>query len=260
MDDTRHGLEDGDYVTFSEIQGMVELNNIEPQKVKVLGPYTFTISDTTKYSEYIRGGIATQVKMPKSVQFKPLKESMKNPEFLMTDYGKFDFPEQLHLAYQTLHKFIEKNQRKPKPWNKSDAVEFLAIAKALKADEGSETEINTELLEIFAKVCSGQLNGMNATIGGIVAQEVMKACSGKFFPIYQWLYFDAIECLPKGVELSEEDCAPTGSRYDGQIAVFGKKFQEKLGKYKRHIMQPKQSWLDSRFINKSTYLIKFTHH
>lgn len=229
VDDTRHGLEDGDYVTFSEVQGMTELNGCEPIKVKVLGPYTFTIGDTTAYSVYIRGGNATQVKMPKTIKFLPFKESLQNPEFLLTDYGKFDYPAQLHLAYQALHKFIEKHSRPPKPWNKSDAGEFIAIVKSLKIDVGYDTEINEDLIETFSKLCAGQLNPMNATIGGMVAQEVMKACSGKFFPIYQWLYYDSIECLPPNLDLSEEDCTPNGSRYDGQAAVFGRKFQEKLG-------------------------------
>lgn len=49
LDDTRHGMEDGDYVTFSEVQGMTELNGCEPIKIKVLGPYTFSIGDTSKY-------------------------------------------------------------------------------------------------------------------------------------------------------------------------------------------------------------------
>ncbi len=69
LDETRHGFETGDKVTFSEVQGMVELNNCEPRTVKVLGPYTFSIGDTTNLSDYIRGGIATQVKTPKTVNF-----------------------------------------------------------------------------------------------------------------------------------------------------------------------------------------------
>jgi len=48
LDDTRHGMENGDYVTFSEIQGMTELNGCEPIKIKVLGPYTFSIGDTSR--------------------------------------------------------------------------------------------------------------------------------------------------------------------------------------------------------------------
>ena len=37
LDETRHGLEDGDYVTFTEVEGMSELNGIEPQPINVLG-------------------------------------------------------------------------------------------------------------------------------------------------------------------------------------------------------------------------------
>ena len=35
----------------------------------IIGPYTFSIGDTTAYSEYVRGGIVSQVKMPKVVKF-----------------------------------------------------------------------------------------------------------------------------------------------------------------------------------------------
>jgi ubiquitin-activating enzyme E1 len=45
LDESRHGLEDGDCVTFSEVQGMSEVNGKEFE-IKVMGPYTFTIGDT----------------------------------------------------------------------------------------------------------------------------------------------------------------------------------------------------------------------
>lgn len=84
---------------------------------------------------------------------------------------------------------------------------------------------------------AGDLNPMNAAIGGVVAQEVMKACSGKFHPIVQWLYLDAVECLPKDRSaLTEENCKPVGSRYDGQVAVFGREFQKRLGELKYFIV------------------------
>ncbi|KAL0272207.1 UNVERIFIED_CONTAM: hypothetical protein PYX00_005273 [Menopon gallinae] len=234
LDDTRHGFEDGDYVTFSELQGMGELNDCQPVKIKVLGPYAFSIGDTTKFSEYIRGGVVTQVKLPKTLQFKSFKESLLNPDFLMTDFGKFDHPTQLHIAYHALHMFRSSKKRNPKPWDESDAEAFLEIAKSSKLAQG--VELNEELLKIFSKVSAGDLCPMNAAVGGIVAQEVMKACSGKFHPIFQWLYFDAIECLPKDASLTAEECAPCNSRYDAQIAVFGKNFQEKLGKLKYFVV------------------------
>ena len=46
---------------------MEGLNNSEPRKITVLGPYTFNIGDISGYSAYERGGIVTQVKMPQAV-------------------------------------------------------------------------------------------------------------------------------------------------------------------------------------------------
>lgn len=236
LDDTRHGLEDGDYVTFSEVQGMLELNNCEPKQIRVLGPYTFSVGDTSTYSDYIRGGIVTQVKMPKVINFKPLSAALKDPEFVITDFGKFDHPPQLHLAFKTLHRFEKSQARKPKPWSKEDGREFVNLAQSIVKEEGLNVDLNSELLELFCKVSSGNLCPINATIGGIVAQEVMKACSGKFTPIYQWLYFDAIECLPESRDIPEADCQPLNCRYDGQIAVFGKEFLNKLGSQKYFVV------------------------
>jgi len=39
LDETRHSFQDGDYVTFTEVQGMTELNQCKPLKVRVLGEY-----------------------------------------------------------------------------------------------------------------------------------------------------------------------------------------------------------------------------
>lgn len=62
LDEHRHGLEDGDYVTFGEVQGMTELNGCPPRKVTVLGPYTFSIGDTSSLGEYKAAGQFVQVK------------------------------------------------------------------------------------------------------------------------------------------------------------------------------------------------------
>ena len=228
LDEARHGLEDGDVVTFSEVHGMTEINARE-FPVKVLGPYTFSIGDTTAFGDYERGGVVTQVKQPKVVSFKPLALAMKEMEPVLTDFGKFLTPQLLHICYQTLHAWNNSHPAPPKPWAQSEAAEFLALAKQLHGEEVTDEDFVLQ----FAKICAGDLNPMCAAIGGIVAQEVMKACSGKFMPIYQWLYFDAIECLPEDLSgLTEEACAPRNSRYDGQIAVFGQQFQEKISQQK----------------------------
>ncbi|XP_026810919.1 ubiquitin-like modifier-activating enzyme 1 [Rhopalosiphum maidis] len=231
MDESRHGFEDGDYVTFQEVQGMTEINGCKPKKITVLGPYTFSIGDTTSYSDYIKGGIATQVKMPKKLSFKSLKDSLAEPEYLISDFSKFDKPSQLHLAFITFHKFVSVNGRLPIPWSSDDADEFLKLTKNVNTDS---IELDVDLIKVFSKVCAGNINPMTSFIGGIVAQEVMKSCSGKFSPIFQWLYFDATESLPE--EVTEEDAKPIGNRYDGQVSIYGRKFQSILGNLKYFVV------------------------
>lgn len=68
IEDNRHGFEDGDIVRFSEVKGMTEINGKE-FKIKVTGPCQFSIGDTTGFSDYITGGIVTQIKQPKTINF-----------------------------------------------------------------------------------------------------------------------------------------------------------------------------------------------
>ncbi|CAL5335092.1 unnamed protein product [Camellia sinensis] len=68
---------------------------------------------------------------------------------------------------------------------------------------------------------------MAAMFGGIVGQEVVKACSGQFHPIFQFFYFDSVESLPTE-PIEPSDFRPLNFRYDAQISVFGSKLQKKL--------------------------------
>lgn len=215
---------------------MTQLNQCEPMKIKVLGPYTFSIEDTTAFADYVRGGIVMQVKVPKIVKFKTLEEAELAPEFVMSDWSKFDHPQNINIAFTALSRYNKEKGRNPRPWSEEDAEEFVALCKA-RAQELKVEDLNESLLKIFAKISAGEVCPVNAVIGGITAQEVMKACSGKFSPIQQFFSYDAIECLPEDLSiLTVEECAPSGSRYDSQIAVFGKKFQETLGNLKYFIV------------------------
>jgi ubiquitin-activating enzyme E1 len=152
------------------------------------------------FSGYEKGGVVTQVKMPKTLSFKSLAEGINDPEMIITDYAKMDFPAQLHLGFRALDFFIERNSRLPRPWNLDDSQALFWLAQEInEGDEhGSKVEtIDEKLIKVFASVSAGNVCPMNGFLGGVVAQEVMKACSGKFHPIKQWLYFDAIECLPQ---------------------------------------------------------------
>uniref|UniRef100_A0A8C0Z0I2 Ubiquitin-like modifier-activating enzyme 1 n=1 Tax=Canis lupus familiaris TaxID=9615 RepID=A0A8C0Z0I2_CANLF len=215
LDEARHGFESGDYVSFSEVQGMVELNGSQPMEIKVLGPYTFSICDTSNFSDYIRGGIVSQVKVPKKISFKSLLASLAEPDFVMTDFAKYSRPAQLHLGFQALHQFCAQHGRPPRPRNEEDATELVALARAVNARAlraVQQDSLDEDLIRKLAYVAAGDLAPINAFIGGLAAQEVMKACSGKFMPIMQWLYFDALECLPEDKEaLTEDKCHPVGA-------------------------------------------------
>uniref|UniRef100_A0A7N8Y8K2 E1 ubiquitin-activating enzyme n=1 Tax=Mastacembelus armatus TaxID=205130 RepID=A0A7N8Y8K2_9TELE len=133
LDEARHGFESGDSVTFTEVQGMTELNGCQPMEIKVLGPYTFSICDTTGFTDYVRGGIVSQVKMPKKIGFLCLFQA--------------------------------------------DGDELLALAKEVNsAQTGSAKveQLDEALIKKLSYVAAGDLAPINAYIGGLAAQEVMK--------------------------------------------------------------------------------------
>lgn len=236
LDETRHGLEDGDYVTFSEIEGMEGLNGSEPRKITVKGPYTFSIGDVSGLGQYKRGGLYQQVKMPKFIEFKTISNALRDPEFVMSDFAKFDRPQQLHVGFQALHAYVQSHGRLPRPMNEEDAIVVVASAKAFLEAEKLDVEIDEKLIKELSYQAQGDLSPMAALFGGLTAQEVLKAVSGKFHPIKQWFYFDSLESLPTSTARTEELCKPIGSRYDGQIAVFGKEYQEKISNVKQFLV------------------------
>ncbi|KAK8564699.1 hypothetical protein V6N12_058282 [Hibiscus sabdariffa] len=231
VDDERLEFQDGDLVLFSEIQGMTELNDGKPRKIRSARPYSLTLEeDTTNFGTYVKGGIVTQVKQPKVLNFKPLKDALKDPgDFLLSDFSKFDRPPLLHIAFQALDGFICEVGRFPVAGSEEDARKLTSIAANINEclGEGKVEDINPKLLRHFTFGARAVLNPMAAMFGGIVGQEVVKACSGKFHPLFQFFYFDSVESLPaEPLELS--DFKPLNSRYDAQISVFGSKLQKKL--------------------------------
>lgn len=189
VDDERLEFQDGDLVIFSEVCGMTELNDGKPRKIKTARAYSFTLDeDTTSFRPYEKGGIVTQVKQPKVVNFKPLREALKDPgEFLLSDFSKFDRPPLLHLAFQGLHKFISAFDRFPVAGSEQDAQKLISFVKEINDSltDGKLDDIDQNLLQQFAFGSKAVLNPMAAMFGGIVGQEVIKACSGKFHPLVQ---------------------------------------------------------------------------
>jgi len=134
---------------------------------------------------------------------KSLRESLAEPEFLISDFAKFERSAQFHAAFQALDYFRSSHSHLPRPYNKSDAAEIVALTKKIMKEE-----IDEKLIEQVSFQAQGDLSPMVAVFGGWGAQEVLKAVSGKFCPTFQWLYFDSLESLPSNAQLNEETCKP----------------------------------------------------
>ncbi|XP_043374323.1 ubiquitin-like modifier-activating enzyme 7 isoform X9 [Dermochelys coriacea] len=145
-----HGFADGDFVTFSDVEGMSQLNGCKPRAIHVLDEFMLEIGDTAFFAPYQRGGVITQVKVPQLYSYEPLRAALAKPKIKAMD----DRGHSLHLAFRALHAFVAEMGQLPRPR--------------------------------------------------------AQAASGKFLPLAQWLYFDALECLPKQgtALLTEESCAP----------------------------------------------------
>ncbi|CAF0891592.1 unnamed protein product [Didymodactylos carnosus] len=251
--DKRHGFEDGSYVTFSGVKGMTEVNGKE-FKIGVPSPYTLTIDDTSSFGAYAGGGTVTEVKKPEILQFKSFSQSLTEPDMLICDFAKMYMPGNLHVAFQALCAYKIKYGEPPKPWDDNDAEKFYELAKEINCktpDKPITDELNKHVMHLFSKTCTGDLCPMQAVIGGIAAQEVMKAVTGKFKPIKQFFYFDAIECLPENIfnppstdstitispiEAPSIKLANKNSRYYSQAIVFGDEFQQRLGESKYFVV------------------------
>lgn len=235
LEDSRHGLETDDVVTFGRLLGLEgAIEEKKNYKVKVTGPYTFELVglDLSKVKPSTnQQGYITQVKQPKTIKFDTYASKLENPgEIMMSDFAKFDRPPLLHLGYQALNKYMESNNGAlVEPGDLDAAKKVLDLAKSMDKDSLIAGAAQERLITLLALGSKAILTPMCAALGGIVGQEVLKSCSGKFSPINGFLYFDADECLPD--EITPELAAlmkPSSSRYDSQVAVFGSDMQSKF--------------------------------
>lgn len=79
-------------------------DKIYPSQVQA---HTFELEeDTSSYGTYVKGGIVTEHKEHKTLDFKPLMQALDDPgEFLLSDFAKMERAGILHLGFQALNAF-----------------------------------------------------------------------------------------------------------------------------------------------------------
>jgi ubiquitin-activating enzyme E1 len=228
-DQGRHELESGDFVTFARLKGVkgsITSSGNKEYKVHVTGPFTFQIPGETVVDSDSQQGYITQVKRPITIAFETYEKRLQDPgEMMFSDFAKFDRPPLLHSAYQALEEARVETGDYPTPGDVVACTKVLEATKAISSEE--LTKAQERIVLQLASGAKAIISPMCAALGGIVGQEVLKACSGKFSPINGFFYLDADETLPDEL-LPLEEVAAENSRYDSQIAVFGKEMQKKL--------------------------------
>uniref|UniRef100_A0A8C4PSJ0 Ubiquitin-like modifier-activating enzyme 6 n=1 Tax=Equus asinus asinus TaxID=83772 RepID=A0A8C4PSJ0_EQUAS len=192
LENLPHKLETGQFLTFREINGMTGLNG-STQQITVVSPFSFSIGDTTELEPYLHGGIAVQVKTPKTFCFASL---------------------QIHTAMLALDQFQETYSRKPNIGCQKDSEALLKLATSVSETLDEKPEVNVDIVRWLSWTAQGFLAPLAAVVGGIASQEVLKAVTGKFSPLCQWV---------RKTEFFME-----GDRYDALRACIGDTLCQKL--------------------------------
>jgi ubiquitin-activating enzyme E1 len=136
---------------------------------------------------------------------------LEKPEFIESDLGKIGVPAQIHVGFLALHEFQKAVGSLPRIHNQEDADRIIELAKEINNKGNYVEQLNEGLLKQLAYGSRGQIAPFTAFYGGVLGQEVIKACTGKFSPIKQFLYIDAMEALPEEGSQTPEDFQPVST-------------------------------------------------
>jgi molybdopterin/thiamine biosynthesis adenylyltransferase len=251
----RHLVAVGDWLTLDELGGdMAALNGRTAEVLEVLDASTVRVNaDTSAMAPFEAGrGWARQRKRPVERSYVPLAEAVGRADLVaLFDYTKMDVL-QLHLAWHAL--CVRADERAGDPSGGADAaahakrvVELAAELNAARDVGARLGSIDVELIESLAAIASGTFAPLVGLIGGTLAQECIKAVSGKYTPLNQFFHYDFRELANVGgnkctddddeqssssspsssLSLSSSE-SPVSNRYDGQSMCIGRELSERL--------------------------------
>lgn len=220
-----HGLTNDSCIKFVDIEGVDEQVMDGVHKIQCVDKLTLKVDvnlDNLGDLDNFKSGEICEVKQSTTFNFKPLEQSMDNPEFVITSFVDFDRPGFLHGCYLAVNEYKLESGGYP---TQQDYKTFESlVCKYLKKEKDDLEEKETLNIKKFIHCLNTQLTPVNSVIGGTVAQEALKGCSGKFSPVYQWLYFDQFSVIPDTIPDESVD----KTRYSSQSHIFGREFQEKM--------------------------------
>ncbi len=214
---------------FEAVEGMDALCDGRTFVVRVTGRHRVRVGDTRGLGAYAGGGRMLQVKQPRVVHFAPLAEAIEAPELHECAGVSRERALTIHACFCALGEM-------PTPPSPGCAEGAEALLEAVtRGGLVPKEQLQHEVVRAFARGAAGSLAPVASCVGGIAAQEVLKACSGKFSPLRQFAYLDCLDALPCPLP-SAAECAPRGDRYDGQRAVLGEVTQRALAEMRLFVV------------------------
>ena len=121
----------------------------------------------------------------------------------------------------------KKDQNAPKQ-KRTDIDRFHSlIRKLIKKTDAASPQSKTwdTVIDQFAQTCRGKFTPIQALSGALAAQEVLKAATGLYNPVHQFLLYDCDEVLH-----DNEECSESVSVASGQSYILGEQMSNKLAR------------------------------
>ena len=194
-----HFLQDGDYVSFMEVEGMSEINGPESRPIKVKDNFSFTIENTSRYGKYKRGGVCTYMRIPQNVNFTTFAENLSRPVFSYNPAKTEHSQIHLHIATLAYYDLVELRKHDPSFRDNSklekkiemvllDLAEKNPVITNLLRDPRTETFKAVSALKMMLKNEGVMMLPIAKLIASFGAFQIIPGV-GKFYPIVQNLYF-----------------------------------------------------------------------
>ena len=198
------------------LDGMAELTLGGPRAVSVTGVNTFTIPDDARtYASFV-SGYCRELPRRRTLAHRSLAEELQQPTF-SSDDGP--------TAAITLHSaFCALDAHEVRATARLVAVMTLTLgAQAAHASQAQsarpaapQCQDASNVFQTLLRAPRADVCPVAAVVGAFAAAEALKAGSGIYLPLNQWLYIDLAEAAAR------EPASPEAQTTDIHAAVFGK--------------------------------------
>ena len=199
-----HHLESGDLVRLSELTAMPELND-RVFVARVINSHTFSIEAEHLPQAQTQngsgsgggGGSFRKMKRQETLHFGALDEQLARPDLTMCDLSEAKF-NHVHLVHCLLRALLslppsfaleelcESGERILAEYCATNGVQ-------IDDDVKKKSTLRHLARMLYVAKREAKFAPLCAILGGVVAQEALKALTGKFTPIKQWLHLDCSE-------------------------------------------------------------------